>query len=224
MIGGVEIDATESIARRAAADVRRLPGARDDPPRSRIGCERRPAGRRSGSRSRPLDLRPDLARRAARSSAARGFAPPPPVRPAGRCRCSTPIRPSRAPTAARSARPSRAPSARPSAARSATAPTAASRSSPSSRSEFGGETRSGQRVSLRLEGYVDLPAHRGPGGFDHAAVHRGLRRLYVAHTANDTIDVIDLNDLRFVDSIVAWRGRWRAHVRAREPSLHLEPR
>jgi DNA-binding beta-propeller fold protein YncE len=61
-------------------------------------------------------------------------------------------------------------------------------------------------VSLRLEGYIDLPAHRGPGGFDHAAIHRGLRRLYVAHTANDTVDVIDLDELRLVDSIGGLAG------------------
>src|SRR3989442_3428243 len=38
---------------------------------------------------------------------------------------------------------------------------------------------------------IDLPAHRGPGGFDHAAVHRASARLYVAHTANDALEVID---------------------------------
>jgi DNA-binding beta-propeller fold protein YncE len=38
---------------------------------------------------------------------------------------------------------------------------------------------------------IDLPVHRTPGGFDHAAVHRASARLYVAHTANDTIEVID---------------------------------
>ncbi|MGB8647452.1 MAG: YncE family protein [Anaerolineae bacterium] len=40
-------------------------------------------------------------------------------------------------------------------------------------------------------GYIDLPAHAKPGGFDHAAIHRGKSRLYVAHTANDALDVID---------------------------------
>lgn len=48
-------------------------------------------------------------------------------------------------------------------------------------------------MALRLTGYVDLPRHRGPGGFDHAAVHRQLGRVYVAHTANDTVDVIDID-------------------------------
>jgi YVTN family beta-propeller protein len=61
-------------------------------------------------------------------------------------------------------------------------------------------------VVLRLEGHVELPKHRGEGGFDHAAVHRELRRLYVAHTANDALDVIDLDAIRFVDSIDGLTG------------------
>lgn len=61
-------------------------------------------------------------------------------------------------------------------------------------------------MSLRLEDYIDLPEHIGPGGFDHAAVHRGLRRLYVAHTANDAIDVIDLDRGRYVESITGLTG------------------
>lgn len=44
---------------------------------------------------------------------------------------------------------------------------------------------------LRLAGYVELPAHRGKGGFDHAAVHAATGHVYVAHTANDAIDVFD---------------------------------
>ena len=44
---------------------------------------------------------------------------------------------------------------------------------------------------LRLAGYVDLPAHQGKGGFDHAAVHAASGRVYVAHTANDAVDVFD---------------------------------
>ena len=46
-------------------------------------------------------------------------------------------------------------------------------------------------MALRLDGHVDLPAHIGTGGFDHAAIHEPTRRLYVAHTANDAVDVID---------------------------------
>ena len=56
-------------------------------------------------------------------------------------------------------------------------------------------------MALELEGYIELPVHRGAGGFDHAAIHGGLRRLYVAHTANDAIDVIDLERGRYSHSI-----------------------
>ena len=44
---------------------------------------------------------------------------------------------------------------------------------------------------LRLAGYVELPAHQGNGGFDHAAVHAASGHVYVAHTANGAIDVFD---------------------------------
>ena len=44
---------------------------------------------------------------------------------------------------------------------------------------------------LTLVGHVDLPAHTGSGGFDHAAVHAATGHVYVAHTANDAIDVLD---------------------------------
>ena len=44
---------------------------------------------------------------------------------------------------------------------------------------------------LEQIGEVLLPAHDKPGGFDHAAVHGRRGRLYVAHTANDALDVVD---------------------------------
>ncbi len=50
-------------------------------------------------------------------------------------------------------------------------------------------------------GYVDLPPHAGPGGFDHAAVHGGRALLYVAHTANDAVDVIDCTSHTYLYSI-----------------------
>jgi len=56
-------------------------------------------------------------------------------------------------------------------------------------------------MSLKLQGYLDLPAHIKPGGFDHAAVHTGTARLYVAHTSNDAIDVIDCANDRYLYSI-----------------------
>jgi DNA-binding beta-propeller fold protein YncE len=44
---------------------------------------------------------------------------------------------------------------------------------------------------LRLSGYVDLPKHEGSGGFDHAAVHARSGHVYVAHTANNAVDVFE---------------------------------
>ena len=54
---------------------------------------------------------------------------------------------------------------------------------------------------LRPIGYVDLPAHARTGGFDHAAVHAASGRVYVAHTANDTVDVFDPASRRHLFSI-----------------------
>jgi DNA-binding beta-propeller fold protein YncE len=46
-------------------------------------------------------------------------------------------------------------------------------------------------MTLIPSGSVALPEHRSSGGFDHAAVHAASGRVYVAHTANDTVDVFD---------------------------------
>jgi hypothetical protein len=56
-------------------------------------------------------------------------------------------------------------------------------------------------MSLELQGFIDLPPHVGHGAFDHAAVHTASGRCYVAHTANDAIDVIDLVARKYVGSI-----------------------
>jgi len=56
-------------------------------------------------------------------------------------------------------------------------------------------------MTLRLLGHVELPAHRSNGGFDHADIHSSTDRLYVAHTANDSIDVIDCGRDSYVESI-----------------------
>src|SRR5438874_1972225 len=55
-------------------------------------------------------------------------------------------------------------------------------------------------------GYIDLPPHAKAGGFDHASVHRRTGRVYVAHTANDAVDVIDGSSGRFVESITGLPG------------------
>jgi DNA-binding beta-propeller fold protein YncE len=56
-------------------------------------------------------------------------------------------------------------------------------------------------MTLRLLGHVELPAHRSNGGFDHADIHSPTDRLYVAHTANDSIDVIDCAHDSYLESI-----------------------
>jgi DNA-binding beta-propeller fold protein YncE len=43
---------------------------------------------------------------------------------------------------------------------------------------------------LAVLGQVQLPAH-GSGGFDHGDVHLPTGRVFVAHTANNTVEVID---------------------------------
>ncbi len=56
-------------------------------------------------------------------------------------------------------------------------------------------------MALRHLGFVDLPAHAKAGGFDHAAVHAPTGRVYVAHTANDAVDVIDIEARKYLHSI-----------------------
>ncbi len=56
-------------------------------------------------------------------------------------------------------------------------------------------------MPLQHAGFIELPIHAKSGGFDHAAVHEPTGRIYVAHTANDAIDVINIETQRYVDSI-----------------------
>jgi len=56
-------------------------------------------------------------------------------------------------------------------------------------------------MALRHLGYIELPANVRPGGFDHAAIHRASARLYVAHTVNDALDVIDCVSDRYLHSV-----------------------
>jgi len=56
-------------------------------------------------------------------------------------------------------------------------------------------------MALEHVGYIEQPPHVKPGGFDHAAVHAGMGRLYVAHTANDALDVIDCGANQYLGSI-----------------------
>ena len=56
-------------------------------------------------------------------------------------------------------------------------------------------------MALKRVETIALPPHAKDGGFDHAAVDTGRARLYVAHTANDAVDVIDCETARHVESI-----------------------
>lgn len=56
-------------------------------------------------------------------------------------------------------------------------------------------------MPMKNLGYIDLPEHRGKGGFDHAAVHAASGHVYVAHTANDAVDVFDPASRKFLFSV-----------------------
>jgi DNA-binding beta-propeller fold protein YncE len=57
-------------------------------------------------------------------------------------------------------------------------------------------------MTLRLLSHIELPAHRSNGGgFDHADIHPPTDRIYVAHTSNDSIDMIDCARDQYVESV-----------------------
>ena len=59
-------------------------------------------------------------------------------------------------------------------------------------------------MALRSLGHIELPPHLSNDGFDHADIHEGTGRLYVAHTGNDAIDVIDIAKDRYVESFTGF--------------------
>ena len=61
-------------------------------------------------------------------------------------------------------------------------------------------------MSLKHICTIDLPEHIQKGGFDHAAIHAGARRIYVAHTINNSIDIIDCVADRYLASIPNMTG------------------
>jgi hypothetical protein len=61
-------------------------------------------------------------------------------------------------------------------------------------------------MPLRHAGLIELPAHAKPGGFDHAAVHEPSGRVYVAHTANDAVDILDVEARKYLGSIGSLTG------------------
>ena len=54
---------------------------------------------------------------------------------------------------------------------------------------------------LQPAGFIILPEHLGKGTFDHAAVHAASGHVYVAHTANDAVDVFDPAAKKFLFSV-----------------------
>ncbi len=61
-------------------------------------------------------------------------------------------------------------------------------------------------MSLREVARIRLPKHSSDGGFDHAAVDTATDRLYVAHTANDGVDVVDLEGRTYLRSVPQLKG------------------
>ncbi len=61
-------------------------------------------------------------------------------------------------------------------------------------------------MGLQLLSIIDLPEHQAPGGFDHAAMSRANHWLYVAHTANNAVDIIDCAARRYDHSIPGLSG------------------
>lgn len=61
-------------------------------------------------------------------------------------------------------------------------------------------------MTLKLIDHVALPGHKAKGGFDHAAVHAASGHVYVAHTANDAVDVFDPASRRYLFSIPGLPG------------------
>src|SRR5215216_5018368 len=55
-------------------------------------------------------------------------------------------------------------------------------------------------MSLARVGFIPVPAGGRPG-FDHADVYRADRRMYVAHTGADRVDVLDCREHVFLRSL-----------------------
>lgn len=73
-------------------------------------------------------------------------------------------------------------------------------------------------MGLTAIGTVPLPPHRGAGGFDHAGVDPAGGRLYIAHTGNDAIEVVDLQTRNHVATLAGFPGIAGAAVDARQGS------
>jgi DNA-binding beta-propeller fold protein YncE len=61
-------------------------------------------------------------------------------------------------------------------------------------------------MSLRLRGRVQLPKHAAGGGFDHGDVHLPTGHVFIAHTANGTVEVVDGERLAHIGTIEGCPG------------------
>jgi DNA-binding beta-propeller fold protein YncE len=92
-------------------------------------------------------------------------------------------------------------------------------------------------MGLRLRGEVSVPAHRQTGGFDHGDVHAPSGRVFVAHLASGTVEVIDGETLTHLatiedcpeasgvlccpeDDLVVAAARGAGHVLAIDPTTN----
>ena len=74
-------------------------------------------------------------------------------------------------------------------------------------------------MALTAIGTVLLPPHRAAGGFDHASVDANGDRMYVAHTCNDALEVIDLRTRTHLATLDGFPGVAGAAVDARRGIL-----
>lgn len=79
-------------------------------------------------------------------------------------------------------------------------------------------------MALQFLKSIDLPEHIASGGFDHAAYHPANGRIYVAHTINNTLDVIDCLSDHFLHSIPGLNGVAGALVSPKEDQIFTSNR
>ena len=60
-------------------------------------------------------------------------------------------------------------------------------------------------MTLVRVGFIPIPAGEEPG-FDHADVYRAGRRMYVAHTGGNRVDVLDCENLTYLRALPALPG------------------
>jgi DNA-binding beta-propeller fold protein YncE len=59
-------------------------------------------------------------------------------------------------------------------------------------------------MAFKFLASIPLPPNTGNSGFDHADVYAPHDRLYVAHTCNDAVDIIDCAQLSYVESVAGF--------------------